>query len=42
VGYLERTPKGRVITKAACAHLNILLPEKLAEKNSNTQQGGLF
>lgn len=33
IGYLERTPKGRLITKAACAHLNIPLPEK---------QGGLF
>lgn len=41
-GYLERTPKGRLITKAACVHLNIPLPEKLAEKNTNAKQGGLF
>lgn len=41
-GYLERTPKGRLITKAACVHLNIPLPEKLSGKTQNTDQGGLF
>jgi holliday junction DNA helicase RuvB len=41
-GYLERTPKGRLITKAACVHLNIPLPEKLSGKDHNINQGGLF
>ncbi len=41
-GYLERTPKGRMITKAACAHLSIPMPERLAEKDRNITQGGLF
>lgn len=42
IGFLERTPKGRLMTKAACRHLNIPLPEKLAEKDPNTKQAGLF
>lgn len=42
IGFLERTPKGRLITKAACDHLGIPLPEKLSDKNNSNQQGGLF
>ncbi len=42
IGFLERTPKGRLITKSACEHLGIKIPEKLLDKSKNFQQGGLF
>ena len=42
IGFLERSPKGRLITKSACEHLGIKIPEKLLDKSKNFQQGGLF
>lgn len=42
IGFLERTPKGRMITKAACEHLEIKIPAKILERSQNFLQGGLF
>ncbi len=32
LGFLNRTPRGRVVTEAACKHLNLAIPKNLQEK----------
>ncbi len=39
LGFLERTPRGRVATRHAYEHLDLKFPEK---KTNNPQQGNLF
>jgi Holliday junction DNA helicase RuvB len=37
LGFIERTPRGRMITQSACAHLGVSVPSRL-----NVQQSELF
>ncbi len=39
IGFLQRTPRGRVATAAACEHLNLAIPEAVRQA---TQQPNLF